>query len=147
MSYRFSRRSLEVMKAFHPDLSRVLQAGLPDSPHDFGIDPNSVRDEETQRRLVSQGRSKTMRSRHLPRLIRGWEQHGPVVCAADLFVYRAGRIVWDMDTLREVARHLQETAATCGVEWEWGGDWTRFVDAPHHQLAHRAYPESPEGQV
>ena len=67
--------------------------------------------------------------------------------AFDNFIYchLRNRASWNVERLTICARHLQKVALEVSKEkpeWndlylEWGGDWTRFKDYPHYQLARR----------
>lgn len=102
----------------------MFGAALRDSPYDFGIAKDGgVRNVKRQRELVKAGLSKTMNSRHL------------TGDAVDIVVYISPGVVdWDRwDVWKETARHTVATAASMGVELEWGGDW-KMRDGPHFQL-------------
>jgi peptidoglycan LD-endopeptidase CwlK len=64
MKRRFSNRSLNNLKGIHPDLRRVIDRALQDSPLDFVV-IEGLRTLERQRQLVAAGASRTMNSRHL----------------------------------------------------------------------------------
>lgn len=52
--------------------------------------------------------------------------------AADVMRYP---VDWD-DAERQAtfAAYVKEVAASLGVDLEWGGNWTGFVDRPHFQI-------------
>jgi peptidoglycan L-alanyl-D-glutamate endopeptidase CwlK len=68
-------------------------------------------------------------------LARGGESNHNFGIAADFAVFR-GKVYLD-DSKPELARRVHAACAAhakdCGLEW--GGDWKRFVDPPHYELA------------
>jgi len=64
MSRKWSKRSLDSLKGIHPDLRRVMDRALQESPIDFTV-IEGLRTEARQRELVAKGASKTMNSRHI----------------------------------------------------------------------------------
>ena len=61
---RYSKRSLANLHGIHPDLRRVIDPALQDSPLDFAV-IEGLRTIERQAELVESGASRTMNSRHL----------------------------------------------------------------------------------
>jgi peptidoglycan L-alanyl-D-glutamate endopeptidase CwlK len=68
-------------------------------------------------------------------LAKGGESNHNFGIAADFAVFR-GKVYLD-DSKPELARRVHAACAAhakdCGLEW--GGDWKRFVDPPHYELA------------
>lgn len=110
----------------HDDLERVAVLALKYSKYDFGI-TCSLRTIEEQEQLVKDGKSQTMKSRHLP------NEQG-VSEAIDFAVYLNGSITWSIRYYRVVAQAFFRAAIELGVDIEWGGLWETFVDGPHVQL-------------
>lgn len=122
--YTLSATSKKRLEGVHPDLVALVLEML----WYFDISViEGLRDVETQRRYVAEGRSKTMASKHLKGL------------AVDLYPYpvpKKGKeidsnsIAWDKMAL--VAYYC---AGKLGIEnLEWGGTWKSLVDKPHFQL-------------
>ena len=128
-----SRRRLE---GAHPDLRRVIELAAAQSEIEFVVIEVS-RTSERQAELVRTGASKTMRSRHIPRLT---AQFGIKAHACDLACKVAGQIRWDWPLYERLAQIVKQAAADAGVAIEWGGDWTTFKDGPHFQLPWSQYP-------
>ena len=128
----WSDRSLRSMNGIHPDLRRVLDRALQESPVDFVV-TEGLRTVERQRELVKQGASKTMNSRHLP----GKDGKSRAVDIAPMI---GGQVSWDWPLYRRLAPIIKQAAKDVGVPIEWGGDWRSFKDGPHWQLPHGAYP-------
>jgi peptidoglycan LD-endopeptidase CwlK len=125
---KFSARSLKNLNGIHPDLRRVMDRALQDSPLDF-IVIEGLRTEARQRQLVAQGASKTMNSRHLT-------GH-----AVDLLpIGPNGKGAFDWPLYDRLGPAVKEAAAKEGVQIVWGGDWTSFRDGPHFELNRTVYP-------
>ena len=63
--HRLSRKSIDRLATCEPELHKLAVLALKYSPYDFGI-TEGVRDIDTQRKYVEEGKSQTMNSRHLP---------------------------------------------------------------------------------
>ena len=126
---KYSQRSLNNLKGVHPDLRRVIDRALQESPLDF-IVIEGVRSEERQRQLVASGASQTMNSRHLTGHAVDLLPIGP----------NGAEFAWPLyDRLGPAVKAAAEAE---GVHINWGGDWKRFKDGPHFELNRDAYPES-----
>lgn len=126
---KYSNRSLRNLKGIHPDLRRVIDRALQDSPLDF-IVIEGLRTKERQAQLVATGASQTMNSRHLT-------GH-----AVDLLPIGPRGPAFDWPLYHKLGPAVKEAARKEGVDLEWGGDWRTFKDGPHFQLSHEAYPAS-----
>ena len=127
---KYSARSLESLKGIHPDLRRVIDRALQDSPLDF-IVIEGVRSKERQSQLVASGASKTMNSRHLT-------GH-----AVDLLpIGLDGKPAFDWPLYHKLGPAVEAAAKAEGVEITWGGRWASFRDGPHFELKRDAYPAS-----
>jgi peptidoglycan L-alanyl-D-glutamate endopeptidase CwlK len=130
MTRKWSNRSLGNLKGIHPDLRRVMDRALQDSPLDF-IVIEGLRSEKRQRELVAQGASRTMNSRHLT-------GH-----AVDLLpIGPNGRAAFDWPLYDRLAPAVKAAANAEGVKIAWGGDWASFRDGPHFELHRDDYPAS-----
>jgi peptidoglycan LD-endopeptidase CwlK len=131
----WSNRSIRNLTGIHPDLRRVMDRALQDSPHDFVV-TEGLRTLDRQRELVRIGASKTLNSRHLT-------GH-----AVDLYAWvdldRDGRVTFQEMAhprlLTAIADAIKAAAQAEGVPIVWGGDWPKFVDMPHFELDRRTYP-------
>ena len=127
MTRKWSNRSLGNLKGIHPDLRRVMDRALQESPLDF-IVIEGLRSEKRQRELVAQGASLTMNSRHLT-------GH-----AIDVLAVVGGRADWSWPLYEQIALAFKAAAEELGYPIIWGGDWERLRDGPHYELDRARYP-------
>jgi len=126
---KYSERSLRSLRGIHPDLRRVIDRALQESPLDFVV-IEGLRTKERQRQLVASGASRTMNSRHLT-------GH-----AVDLLPIGPGGPSFDWPLYDRLGPAVKEAAEKEGVPLTWGGDWSSFRDGPHFELDRAAYPET-----
>ena len=124
--YSFSQRSKDRLKGVHPDLVKVMQEAIKESPLDFGI-TEGLRTLERQKELFEAGKSQTMNSRHL----KGF--------AVDIAVLVDGKLTWEFPKYQIVADHIKKVAKNLGIPIVWGGDWVSFKDGPHFELNRSKY--------
>ena len=130
MIRKFNTRSLSSMAGIHPDLRRVLDRALQDSPLEFTV-IEGLRTPEQQKKNVASGASQTMDSRHIT-------GH-----AVDLLpIGPDGKAAFDWKLYNQLAPAIKAAAALEGVPIVWGGDWKTFKDGPHFELDRRVYPAS-----
>lgn len=77
-----------------------------------------LRSLQRQRQLYAEGKSRTLKSKHIEGR------------AVDVFVNRG----WVFANYRAFAEVVRRKAAEAGVRVTWGGDWTTFRDGPHFQI-------------
>ncbi|RYD61794.1 MAG: M15 family peptidase, partial [Verrucomicrobiaceae bacterium] len=63
--YKLSAESLEKLKGVHPDLVKVVKRAIELTTIDFKVG-EGVRTPARQKKLVAEGKSKTLNSRHIP---------------------------------------------------------------------------------
>ena len=120
-------RDRKRLEGVHPDLVRVVERASLGKVRFLVTE--GTRTMERQAQLAREGRSQTMRSRHLT-------GH-----AVDLAVLDdEGKARWDAPAYRTLAAEVKAAAAVEGVQIEWGGDWRSFFDGPHFQLPWASYP-------
>lgn len=130
MTRKWSNRSLGNLKGVHPDLRRVMDRALQESPLDF-IVIEGLRSKERQKQLFDQGATRTMNSRHIT-------GH-----AVDLLpIGPNGRAAFDWPLYHKLAPAVKAAAEAEGVKIVWGGDWKSFKDGPHFELDRNVYPAS-----
>lgn len=126
MTFKFSSKSLERLSGVHPDLQRVFQEAITNSPYDFSI-TEGIRTLDRQKELFDAGKSQTMRSRHLT-------GH-----AVDIAVLVDGKITWDSKYYIPVLAHIKSIAKSMSILIVCGGDWVTFKDYPHVELDRSKY--------
>jgi peptidoglycan L-alanyl-D-glutamate endopeptidase CwlK len=120
-------RDRKRLEGVHPDLVRVVERAALGRVRFIVVE--GLRTMERQAQLAREGRSQTMRSRHLT-------GH-----AVDLAVLDDdGKARWDAPAYRALAAEMKAAAVVEGVPVEWGGDWRSFFDGPHFQLPWDRYP-------
>ena len=127
----YSQRSLTSLSGIHPDLRRVIDRALQDSPLDFAV-IEGLRTRERQEQLVASGASQTMNSRHLT-------GHAVDLLPLDPATGK-GEFAWPL--YDQLGPAVKTAAKKEGVLIVWGGDWTSFKDGPHFQLDRRVYNNS-----
>lgn len=124
--YKFGTRSLSNLVGVHEDLQKVMHQSISTSPYDFTI-TEGLRSPGRQQRMVDEGKSTTLRSRHLT-------GH-----AIDLAVLVNGKVIWDLKEYQELAIHIMAVAKELEVPMVWGGSWKTLVDAVHYELDRKVY--------
>jgi peptidoglycan L-alanyl-D-glutamate endopeptidase CwlK len=127
MTFALSQRSKDRLKGVHPDLVKVIEEAIKESPLDFSIS-EGLRTKERQKVLFDSGKSQTMNSRHIT-------GH-----AIDFAVIKDGEVTWDFKYYQLVADHIKAVAKALDVPIVWGGDWVSFKDGPHVELNRSKYP-------
>lgn len=125
--FKFSQRSEDRLKGVHPDLVKVVRRALQLSHVDFGI-TEGLRTPERQKQLVAEGKSQTLKSRHIT-------GH-----AVDVYAYPTPAGSWDMTYYRQIADAFKAASIELKIPVEWGGDWKSLKDGPHMQLPFDKYP-------
>ena len=129
-----SARSRARLIGVHPDLVEVVEAAIKITSTDFSV-VEGARTMATQRRYYALGKSKTLRSRHIPEV-----NACGMACAVDLCGWVNRQISWEPKDYGPIAHAMKTAAQAANVPLEWGGDWTTFVDMPHFQLPWSSYP-------
>lgn len=127
MTFKLSQKSLDRMSGVHPDLIKVVKRAIELTQVDFGI-TEGLRTVERQKQLVAEGKSQTMKSRHIT-------GH-----AVDVVAYTDGKISWEWKLYEQISKAFKQASADVGVPIEWGGDWKSLKDGPHFQLPVGRYP-------
>ena len=127
----YSQRSLTSLNGVHPDLRRVIDRALQDSPLDFAV-IEGLRTRKRQEQLVASGASQTMNSRHLT-------GHAVDLLPLDPTTGK-GEFAWPL--YDQLGPAVKTAAKKEGVPVIWGGDWTSFKDGPHFELDRRVYDNS-----
>ena len=121
--FKLGTRSLERLEGVHPDLVDVIKRAIEITDIDFTV-LEGMRTLSRQRKLLSQGATTTLNSRHLT---------GHAVDIAPLV---DGGVSWHWPHYHQLAPFVWKAARDVHVEGlEWGGDWKSFPDGPHWQLS------------
>lgn len=128
-------RSLENLKGVHVQLVEIVYRAAEISPVAFCV-TEGLRTYDRQRKLVQQGASKTLNSRHLT-------GHA-VDLAAMIDPDGDGKfeVCWKWHLYELLANAMKAAAAeVIGRDrLRWGGDWVTFKDGAHFELAWEYYP-------
>lgn len=132
----FSEQSLRRMQGVNPALAGLMKE-VERRALDQGIKievSEGLRDRGRQAELVSQGKSKTLNSRHL------------TGNALDIHIRNPdGSANWNFEAYRPVAEIAKQVAAEKGVpNLVWGGDWKTLRDGVHFELRNADYA-APQG--
>ncbi len=127
MTFSFGIKSSERLSKVHPDLQKVFNEAIKESPLDFSI-TQGLRTKERQKELFDAGKSQTMNSRHITGK------------AVDIAVIKDGTVTWDFKYYQLVADHIKKVAKELKIDLVWGGDWQSFKDGPHFELHRSVYP-------
>ena len=127
MTFSFGNKSKERLSGVHPDLVKVMEEAIKESPLDFSI-TEGLRTKERQQELFSAGKSQTMNSRHLTGK------------AVDIAVIKDGTVTWELKYYRIVTDHIKKVAKELNIPIVCGIDWTSFVDGVHIELNKSKYP-------
>jgi len=122
-NYKLSQRSMQNLSGVHPDLVAVVKRAIEITESDFVV-IEGVRNIDRQRKLVAQGKSKTMNSRHLT-------GH-----AVDIVPYP---VTWEREDFIPIVEAMAKAAEELGVDIVHGHNWG--WDSPHHELDRKTYPK------
>ena len=122
--FKFSTRSEKYLETLHPDLQSVARRAIAISRVDFTIICGR-RTLAEQRKLVAEGKSQTLQSRHLTGEALDFVPLDP----------DSGRGVFERALALEVAVAFMDAGQELGYPVKWGGMWQSFEDIPHIQLA------------
>ena len=143
MSIILGQRSLLRLEGVHPDLVRVVKKAAAMSSLDFTV-LEGLRTLDRQRKLLSEGATKTLNSRHIT-------GH-----AVDLGVLIDGSVRWDWGLYLRLGEVMRAASLAEKVPVRWGGTWKllsaiqgpitakilsrSFPDGPHFEIDPKKYP-------
>ena len=111
MGFKLSKRSLDKLKGVEEDLQAVVFEAITLTKVDFGV-TYGLRTLEEQKKLYEQGRSQTMKSKHLDGR------------AVDLVAYFGSDISWELNVYDDICDAMAEAARREGVPIKWGAAWS-----------------------
>ena len=123
VQFSFSQRSEDYLKTVVPSLEAVARRALVLTRVDFTI-ISGRRNMAEQRRLVRQGVSRTLYSRHLSGHALDLVPLDPVT----------GKGRFPRDLAVEVAAAFYEAGYQLNTAIRWGGMWADFEDIPHMEI-------------
>jgi len=115
MSFTNPERAARRMEGVHPDLSWAVSQAAQGFPHDVNIQQTGgLRDEATQQRLMDEGATKSLKSRHR-------KQQTGFGHATDIAIIQDGEISQDPALYEEFYGRAEKAAAERGHTLRWGG--------------------------
>lgn len=116
MAFKLSQRSLDRLEGVHPQLVEVVKRAIQLTNVDFGV-TCGTRTIEEQEKLVADGKSQTMNSKHLP-------QEDGYSHAVDLVAYVGSDVSWDLELYDDICDAMAKAAREVGLHVIWGAAWT-----------------------
>lgn len=123
MTYKLSKRSKANLTGVFPGLISVVHKAITLTEIDFGVS-EGLRLLERQKQLVAEGKSWTLKSKHL-------KQPDGFAHAVDLIAYSSGRVSWEMRDYSIIAEAMQEASNGLDIILTWGAVWDRRL----HELS------------
>lgn len=146
---KLSNKSIKKLKGVHPNLVKIVERAIEITKADFCV-TYGIRTLEEQKKLMAQGKSKTLNSKHLV-------QSDGYGHAVDLAPYP---VKWDLPAFYPIAEAMQIASKELNIPIRWGGAWVTlttqedtpekliqaysqrrkmagksvFIDAPHFEL-------------
>ena len=133
--HSWSKRSLKNLDV-HPDLRKVADRALKlleNTDYDF-IVTDGGRTLAEQKQFVAQGKSQTLKSRHLG----GFALDYIALVWNNELKRKIG--TYEASAMRAVADAFKKASKELKIPIEWGGDWKGAWDMPHIQLRKKEYP-------
>ena len=116
MAFSLSNRSKGKLEGVHPEMVSVVERAIELTKVDFGV-TYGVRSIEEQKRLVENGRSQTMKSKHLV-------QDDGYSHAVDVVAYDGSDVVWELNVYDDICDAFKKAAEEKGVSIKWGAAWS-----------------------
>lgn len=120
-AYKLGNTSKAKLLSLFPPLARVVQQAIEESVQDFTV-METIRTAQRQRQLVDQGKSRTMKSKHL-KFDDGFAH------AVDLGAFNDGVVTWGFDDYFEIVQAMDTAATEQGVadHVRWGAVWDKVL--------------------
>ena len=121
-----SPRDLQRLQGVRAELRDVAELAARRIKEDMGVTmiiTEGLRTEKRQAELVKAGASKTMKGNHLTGR------------AFDFGLIVGKQARWDWPLFMLAGKIIKEVAEDLGIRIVWGGDWVKFRDGPHVELA------------
>lgn len=135
---KFSTRSLEALKGVHPNLIKVMNEAIKNTPIDFTI-IEGVRTTKRQQELYARGRtskgSKVTNADGVKNKSNHQVKSDGYGHAIDFCPYINGGLDWNtISNFKTIVQHIKDTALVLGIKITAGIDWKNPYDPPHIQL-------------
>lgn len=132
------KQSKNNLKGVHPNLVKVIEEAIKETPIDFTI-TSGVRTLKEQQALYAQGRTKPGGIVTKADGIKNKSNHQAKADgyghAIDLCPYVNGQLDWDNENnFRVISAHVLATAKCLGIKVVWGGNFKSILDLPHYEL-------------
>lgn len=108
--FKLSNRSLSRLEGVNSHLVKVVKRAIELTSVDFAV-TEGLRTLERQQKLVAQGRSQTLNSKHI------------LGNAVDLTAWVDGEPCWELNVYDEIADAMKKAAIENNVPIRWGGSW------------------------
>jgi peptidoglycan L-alanyl-D-glutamate endopeptidase CwlK len=108
--FTLSQKSLSKLKGVDERLIKIVQDAIKISDVDFAVG-EGLRTLSRQHLLMSQGKTKTEKSKHL------------TGDAVDLWAYVKGKVTWEDNYYHDIARAMRDSAIKHNVILWWGAVW------------------------
>lgn len=129
MTYNLSQKSLNTLHGVNQKLVDIVKDAIKISTVDFSVG-EGLRTIERQHLLMSQGKSKTEKSKHITGQ------------AVDLWAFVNGSVSWDLKHYYDIAQAMRDSAIKHNVILTWGAVWDRELNQIiNPELAINAYAE------
>ena len=124
MTYILSKESLEKLQGVHPDLVRVVKRAIEITKQDFSVH-EGLRTLERQKRLVANGASRTLNSKHIKQLD-GYGHAVDLLPWSDFDGNGKSEISWHWEHFYPIADAMRQAAKELGIKVRWGGNWSEL---------------------
>lgn len=115
MTFILSKKSLNKLKGVEQKLINVVKDAIEITVVDFSVG-EGLRSTSRQHFLMSQGKTKTEKSKHL------------IGKAVDLFAYVNNKISWDLKYYYDIAQAMRDSAIKNNVIIRWGAVWDKSLN-------------------
>jgi peptidoglycan LD-endopeptidase CwlK len=136
--FTLNERSINNLKGVHPNLIKVMQEAIKDSPIEFVI-TDGLRTLVQQQALYAKGRTipgpKVTNADGINNKSNHQAKSDGFGHAVDLYPIINGKVdINDGKSLKTISNHIKAVALRLNIPITWGGDWKSPVDMPHFEL-------------
>ena len=115
MTFNLSQKSINTLQGVDDRLVKIVHDAIKITTVDFSVG-EGLRTLERQHLLMSQGKSKTEKSKHLT-------GH-----AVDLWAFVNGKVSWQEKHYYNIAQAMRDSAIKHNVILRWGAVWDRVLN-------------------